>query len=77
MGVVLALLANGLYLALALPVDSVLLYALCLPLNVGLLLALIWFERYEAVRGVVGAIILSLWFGGGCLILLMLGVVLL
>lgn len=76
LGAVGALLVNGLYLALALSVDRVWLYLLCLPFNAGLLLALLWFGRVEAVRGAGVALFFTFWLGGGCLILLMLGAIL-
>jgi len=75
-GAIGVLLGNGLYLALVLPVDRVWLYLLCLPFNAGLLLALLWFGRVEAVRGAGLALFFTFWLGGGCLILLMLGAIL-
>ncbi|GAB4447270.1 MAG: hypothetical protein Kow0031_29840 [Anaerolineae bacterium] len=75
-GVAGCLVANGLYLALALRIDSTLLYLLCLPLNGVLVFALLWLGRVEAVRGVLWTLVFTLWLGGACIALFMVGAIL-
>ena len=75
-GVAGCLAANGLYLALALRVDSMLLYLLCLPLNGALVFALLWLGRVELVRGFLWTLVSVLYLGGACIALFMLGAIL-